>query len=55
MNDMTKCVCVLIIDVCIKCSESHMSGFIGRILCTSAYGCIFVYIVVQDYKQRGVT
>ena len=39
------------IYVCIKCSESHMVGFLGRILCTSAYGCIFVCIVVRDFRQ----
>ena len=42
MNDVTKCVCVLIIDVCIKCIESHMAVIIGGLLCTSAYGCILV-------------
>ena len=46
VNYMTKCVSVLMIDVCIKFSENYMAGFLGRILCTSAYGCIFVCIVV---------
>ena len=32
VNDVTKCVCVLMIEVCIKCSEGHMVGFIGGIL-----------------------
>ena len=45
-NDVTKCVCVLMIDICIKCSENNMSGFLGGILCTSSYACIFVCIVV---------
>ena len=36
VNDVTKCVCGLMIYVCIKCSKSHMVGFIGGILCTSA-------------------
>ena len=55
MNDVKKDVCVMVIDVCIKCSESHMTGFLGGILCTGAYECIFVCIVVQDYRQSGVT
>ena len=46
MNDVTKCVFVLMIEVCINCIKSNMAGFIGGILCTSAYGCIFVCIVV---------
>ena len=46
MNDVTKCVCVLMVDVCIKCSKSHTAGCFGGFLCTSAYGCIFVCIVV---------
>ena len=46
VNYVTKCVCVLMIDVCVKFSESHMSVFLGRLLCTSAYRCIFIYIVV---------
>ena len=45
VNDTEKCVCVLMIYVCRKCSESNMTGFLGGILCTSAYGCIFVCIV----------
>ena len=31
VNDVTKCVCMLLIVVCIKCSEIHMTGFLGRI------------------------
>ena len=46
MKDVTKYVCFLMIDVCINSSESHMDGFLGGVLCTSAYGCIFVCIVV---------
>ena len=46
VNDVTKFICIMIIDVCIKFSESRMVGFIGRMLCASAYGCIFVCIVV---------
>ena len=45
MKDVTICVCVLMIGVCINCSESHMVVFIGRFFCTSAYGCIFVCII----------
>ena len=55
VNDVTKCVEVLMIYVCIKCSESHMVSFLGGILCTSAYGCILVCIVVRYCKQSGVT
>ena len=39
VNDMTK-ICLLMIDVCIKCSESHMAGFIGNffvLVCTGVY------------------
>ena len=46
MKDVTKCVCVLMIDLFINFGKSHMLGFIGRLLCTSAYRCIFVCIVV---------
>ena len=46
MKDVKKCVCVLMIDVCINCSEIHMARFLGRILFPSVYGCIFVCIVV---------
>ena len=46
MKDVTKCVCVLMIGVFINFSETHMEGFIGKILCTSVYGCIFICIVV---------
>ena len=28
------------------CSKSHTEGYLGRILCTSAYMCIFVCSVV---------
>ena len=55
VNDMTKCVCLLIIDVCINCRESHMAVFFDRILFTSAYGCIFVCIVVWYFRNSGVT
>ena len=48
VNDVKKCVCVLIIDLCIKCSKNNMASFLGGILCTSAYGCIFLCIVVKD-------
>ena len=34
-NDVTKCVKVLMIYVCIKCSESRIVGFLGGVLCTS--------------------
>ena len=54
VNDVTKFVCVMMIDVCIKCSENHMTGFLVSILCTSAYCCIFVYIVVWDCRQSRV-
>ena len=33
MKDVTKCVCVLMIDVLINSSEIHMVGFNGGILC----------------------
>ena len=46
VNYGTKCVCVLMIEICIKCSESNIADFLGRILCTSAYACIFICIVV---------
>ena len=29
MNFVTKCLCMLMIDVCKNSSESHMLGFIG--------------------------
>ena len=29
VNDVTKCFCVLMIDVCIICSESHMARSLG--------------------------
>ena len=45
MKDVTF-FCVLTINVCINCSESHMAGFIGGVLCTDTYGCTFVCIVV---------
>ena len=41
VNDVTKCVCVFMIDVCIKFSEIHMARFQGGLLCTILYGCIF--------------
>ena len=46
VNDVKKCVCVLMLYLCRKYSESHMAVFLGGILCTSAKGCIFVFIVV---------
>ena len=55
MKDVTKCVCVLMINVCKNSNESHTEGFLGGILCMSVYGCIFVCIVVQDCRQNGVT
>ena len=55
MKDMKKCVRVLIIDVCINNSERHMAGFLGGVLCTSAYMCIFVCIVLWEYRQNVVT
>ena len=55
VNDVTKCVCVLIIYVCIKFSESLMMVFLGGLLCNSVYGCIFVYSVVQYCRHSGVT
>ena len=51
VNHVKFFVCLLMIDVCIKFSEIHMAGFLGGILCTSAYGCIFVFIVVRDFRQ----
>ena len=45
-------VCVLVIYACIKCIESNMAGFIGGILCNSAFRCIFVCSVVT---RGGVT
>ena len=50
VNDVTKFASVLMIYVCKKCSESHMVGFLGGILCNSAERCIFVCIVVQDCR-----
>ena len=55
MKDVKKCVCVMIIDVCINISESHMAGFPCGILCMSVYECIFICIVVWDCRQIGVT
>ena len=46
MKDVTKYVCVLIIDVCIHFSESHIDGFLGGILFMSVHRCIFICIVV---------
>ena len=43
------------IYVCRKCSEIHMAGFLGGVLCTSVYRCIFVCIVVRDCRQSGLT
>ena len=54
-KDVKKYVCVLIIDVCINCSESHIAGFIGRLLCTSTYGCIFTCLVLRYCRQNRVT
>ena len=36
MKDVTKFVCVLMIDVCINISESYMAGFLGGFL----YECV---------------
>ena len=55
VNDAKKCVCVLMKNVCTKCSEIHMTVFLGGMLCTSAYGCILVYIGVQDCRKIWVT
>ena len=46
MKDVIKFVCVLIIDVCVNCCEIHVEVFLGGVLCTGTYGCIFVCIVV---------
>ena len=54
INDVTKCVCVLMIYVCRKCSEINIAGFLGGLLCTSVYGCTFVCSVVGDCIQSGV-
>ena len=54
MKYVTKYVCFLMIDVCINSSEIHLVRFLGGILCMSAYGCIFVCIVVWDCIQNGV-
>ena len=40
------------IDVCVKCSESNMVEFLGRILCTSAHRRLFLYILVRDCIQK---
>ena len=55
VNDVKKCVWVLIIDVCIKYIGIHMEEFICGILCTSAHGYIFIYILVWDCIQSRVT
>ena len=55
VNDATKCVCVLMIYICRKYSKSHMAVFIGDLLCNSVYGCIFVCLLVQDYRESRVT
>ena len=55
MNNVTKCVCMLMIDICINCSGGHTAGSIGRIVCTSDYGCVFVCIVVWDCIHNRVT
>ena len=55
VNDAKNCVCVLLIYVCGKYSESHMAGFLGEILCTSSYGCIFVFIEFRHCRQSRVT
>ena len=55
MKDVTKCVCMLMIDVCINVSESHMAGFLGGFLCTRTHGCIFICIVVWDCRHNGLT
>ena len=55
MKDVTKCVCLLMIDVCINSSEIHIAGFLGGFLCMSESGCIFICIVVWDCRQIGVT
>ena len=44
--------CVLMMCARRNCSKSHMEGFLGRLLCTSAYRCIFVCSVV---RMVGVT
>ena len=55
MNDVTKCIRILMIEVCSKCSESHMTVILGGILCTSAYRCIYICIAERDFIQSGVT
>ena len=44
MMDVEKCVCVLMISICINGSESNMAEFL------SEYRCIFVCIVVWDCR-----
>ena len=39
-------LCVLMIFVYRKFSKSHMAGFLGGLLCASAYRCIFICSVV---------
>ena len=46
MNDVTKCVCMLMIDVCIHFREIHTAGFLSGLLFTSVHRCISVCIVV---------
>ena len=50
-----KCVCLLMISVCINCSDIHIAGFLGMILYTSVYRCIFIFLVVWDCRQSRVT
>ena len=49
VNDETNCASVLMIYICSKCSDSHMTGFLGGILCSSVYWFIFEFSVLQDY------
>ena len=50
MKDMKTFMSVLMIEVCIDISESHIAGFLGGFLCTSVYGCVFVCIFVWDRR-----
>ena len=55
MKDVKKCVCLLMVDVCINSSEIHMTGFLGGFFCTSAHRYISLSIVVWDCRQNIVT
>ena len=44
VKDVTKCVCVMMIDICKHSGEIHIAGFLDDCLCTRVYLCMYSFM-----------